>query len=341
MISFLAAVLCLVSCRSGQPAPAQMASGNRYARYFQLLPDGVVSVSPYDGGRDTLRLTGPLHKLVCLSTSYIGYLDALGAAETVAGVSGIGYVTQPQVRDRAVDVGYDAALDYERIVALHPDLLVTYTVSSVVPPSVAKLRSLGIPVLVLHEHREDHPLARAEYIRLFGALTGRRSRADSVFAGVADRYEALVQENRRRAGAPVKVLMNMPYGDQWFIPGRGNYISRLVADAGGTVLGAREGDNGSRVVSREEAWTLASEADAWLHPGGCRTRAQLLGSLPLFGRLAWPGGIYNNIRRQTPQGGNDFWESGAACPDRILSDLTRIFTGTATDSTLFYYIRVE
>jgi hypothetical protein len=35
---------------------------------------------------------------------------------------------------------------------------------------------------VLYDHLEDHPLARAEYVRLFGALTGRIDKADSFFA---------------------------------------------------------------------------------------------------------------------------------------------------------------
>ena len=44
---------------------------------------------------------------------------------------------------------------------------------------MTKLRSLGIRVFVVNEHLESHPLARARYIRLFGALTGRMEEARS------------------------------------------------------------------------------------------------------------------------------------------------------------------
>ncbi|MBO4340899.1 MAG: ABC transporter substrate-binding protein [Bacteroidales bacterium] len=140
-----------------------------YAQWFKTLDSATVVVySPY-GGADTLR--GPLESVVCMSSSYVGYLDAIGAADAVKGVSGLKFIGTPGVD--AVEVGYDAALDYEAILRLKPDLFITYTVSSAKPPYLAKLCELGIPVVILSEHLESHPLARAEYVKLFGALTGR------------------------------------------------------------------------------------------------------------------------------------------------------------------------
>ena len=62
------------------------------------------------------------------------------------------------VRAAAEEVGYEAAPDYERILSLHPDLVITYTVSSVLPTYIVKLRSLGVRVLILYEHLEPDPL---------------------------------------------------------------------------------------------------------------------------------------------------------------------------------------
>ena len=297
----------------------------------------------------------PLSRLVCMSSSYLGYLAGIGCDSVVVGVSGIGYITDETLRKRyeatrrgdpvipLFDIGYDADPDYERIVALQPDLVIAYSVSAAEPAWLAKLRDLGIPVLLLSEHLEDHPLARSEYVRLFGALTGRRPQADSVFSVIRDRYEALCVET----DDPVPVLLNIPYGDQWFIPGADNYMSRLVRDAGGEVLGAAPGTAASRVVNREEAWLLASRARAWLNPGLCRTRAQIAGQLPGFERFDIPV-IYNNIRRVTDGGGNDFWESGALRADWVLGDLVSILR-TARKANprdvpgddLYYYLRVR
>lgn len=315
---------------------------NASAAWFHLTEDGaVVTVSPYDGTADTLRLTSPVKSLVCMSTSYIGFLEEIGAEKVVTGVSGCRFVTHPLVRAHAAEVGYEAAPDYERILSLHPDLVITYTVSSVLPTYIVKLRSLGIRVLILYEHLEPHPLGKAEYVRLFGALTGRQAAADSAYSAVKAAYEALAlpEDIRDRK----KVLVNIPYGDQWYIPGAENYLSRLVRDAGGEILGAEPGTGQSSVISVEKAYALSREADAWIHPGLCRSKAELRAAHPLFAEFpALEGPVYNNILRYGSGGGNDFWESGAMHPERILEDLVTILhPDRSSGAPLYYYLPVD
>ena len=316
------------SCRPGLP---ESDTSMEYARWFDLKDSLLITRSPFDGQADTLPLK-PVRRMVCMSTSYVGYLGAIGRQDVVCGVSGLGYVSDSAVRRRSVDVGYDAAMNYEAILALKPDLVVTYLVSGARPPYLDKLRDLGVPVLIIHEHLEEHPLSRAEYVRLFGALTGERDRADSLFRAVRDRYLSLCVP-------PVpgrKVLLNIPYADQWYIPGADNYLSRLIRDAGGEVLGAVSGSAQSSVISLEEAFRLSSEADFWLHTGWCNTRAQLKSIHPLVKDFpVLLRSVYNNTLRRTPEGGNDFWESGAARPDLLLEDLRHIFDGDGQPLTYY------
>ena len=299
--------------------------GMEYAQWFDLQGDKAIVTSPYGGAPDTIKVDAPLRSIVCMSSSYIGFLDALGCDSVATAVSGLAYVSDPEVRAHAVDVGYDAALDYETILKLRPDLVLTYAVSSAEPPYLLKLRDLGIRTAVIHEHLESHPLARAEYIKFFGLLTGRADRADSLFADIRDRYLSMVKET----DAPAEVLVNIPYADQWYIPGGDNYMTRLVHDAGGTVLGAVPGRFESSVISVEKAFEYAQEADFWLNPGWCATKDQLRSVHPLFADfpvLAKP--VWNNTKQTTPGGGNAFWETGPARPDFILEDLRAIFDGT-------------
>ena len=323
-------ILLAFSC--GRQAGVPAGEGAEYAQWFSLTDSSVVISSPFGGVGDTLSTARPFTRFICMSTSTVACLEAIGADSLVRGVSGLDFVSDALVRTHAAEVGYDAQPDYETILRLQPDLLLTYTVSSAEPPAIQKLRSLGIRVLVLYDHLEKHPLARAEYVRLLGALTGRRAEADSVFAAVRDRYAALAQPSDH----PVKVLMNIPYGDQWYIPGSDNFLSQLTRDAGGTVLGARPGPESS-TVSVEEAFALSADADLWLHPGWCRTKAQLRSVHPFFADFpVFDKPVYNNTLRQTPAGGNDFWESGAVRPDLILADLRAILSASA-DSLHYYF----
>ena len=335
----------LAGCSSRQ---GDTLSANEYLPDYLIveeISDGgfnVISISPFDGRADTLIVKKSFESVVLMSTTHVGFLDAIGCDSVITGVSGLRYVCSPQLRKaaqegRVKDVGYDAAPDYETILSLNPDLVLTYSVSGEMSRFENKLKSLGIRVFCINEHLERHPLARAAYLRLFGALTGRMAEADSVLAQVRGNYERIRSGS---AGRARKVLVNIPYSDQWFIPGGDNYMTHLIEDAGGLVLGAGEGERQSSVISLEKAYALAAEADCWLNVGPCTTRAQLEKENPVFpdmlrmietnaesaglgtGALVW-----NCNLRQNSSGGNDFWESGAARPDIVLSDLVSIFNG--------------
>ena len=278
-------ILLLSSCRG--VSETSVITSCRYAEYFDVcivdtasLSTRAVIVSPYDGSTDTLEFAGPLRNIICMSSSHVACLSAIGAQDCISGVSGLGFLTDEKVREHAFDVGYDNSLDYERILQQRPDLVVAYTVSSSVPQYVAKLESLGVPVVVLYDHLEAHPLARAEYVRLFGALTGKVSQADSVHDAACARYEVLAEE-ATADGVKKQVFLNIPYSDAWYIPGKDSYMSRLIQDAGGEVIGAGSGVT-SRLISLEDAYLMSQKADLWLNPGYCRTREQLSDIHQLF-----------------------------------------------------------
>ena len=235
------------------------------------------------------------------------------------------------------DVGYDAAPDYEKIVELGPNVVLTYAVSGAKSPFETKLEQLGIKVFTVNEHLERHPLARAAYIRLFGALTGRMAAADSILSEVTKSYNAIAAEVKDRKEAPRKVLLNIPYNDQWFVPSEDSYLTALIRDAGGEVLGCEKGKAASSVMPVEKAYTLSQEADCWLNTGWCHTRKDHLGVNPIFkdmlgniesnaaelGYGSYPV-VWNDNKRVNSKGGNDIWQSGVARPDLVLLDLAAI-----------------
>lgn len=320
----------------------RMDSSCEYAGFFSTDSSSIIIRSPYDGHSDTLIVDGPFDNIVCMSASYVAYLDAIGCDSVVSAVSGLKYISSQPLRSRAergevIDVGYESSLDYEAVLSLKPDLVVAYSISAAIPPYVERLQSLGINVLLIYEHLENHPLARAEYVKLFGALTGRRSVADSVFVSVRDAYKTIEASVDHSAAA--KVLLNIPYSGQWFIPGADNYMSTLIRDAGGEVLGSVAGQSESSVISLEEAYVLSQSADYWLNTGWCESRKALVDTNPLFEKFDIRH-IYNNTARRNAGGGNDFWESGAVRPDLILRDLVAIFSGKDADS-LYYYVPVQ
>lgn len=369
-------------------------------QFMNIIPEAdggysLVSISPFDGSRDTISISQPLGRLIVTSTSYIGFLDAVGADSVIVGVSGGEYVCDSSVtagisNGTVVDIGYDASPDYEKIMALKPDLLLTYSVSPVKSQFFSKLESLGIKTFIVNEHLERHPLARAAYIRLFGALTGNMAAADSVLKVVSDNYISLRDSVQGGLGAndayasdkgelnagdekqgsggtegntpkPRKILVNIPYKDQWFVPGQESYLTTLFKDAGGEILGAKAGSSVSGQISVETAYSLSKEADLWMNVGWCQTLEQLLSVNPLFedflrniqrnaSAIGYSGTkgcatnscdtsasvVWNDNNRLNPKGGNDFWESGVVRPDLLLRDLIGIFRGEDNRTPIYY-----
>lgn len=369
-------------------------------QFMNIIPEAdggysLVSISPFDGSRDTISISQPLGRLIVTSTSYIGFLDAVGADSVIVGVSGGEYVCDSSVtaglsNGTVVDIGYDASPDYEKIMALKPDLLLTYSVSPVKSQFFSKLESLGIKTFIVNEHLERHPLARAAYIRLFGALTGNMAAADSVLKVVSENYISLRDSVQGGLGAndayasdkgelnagdekqgsggtegntpkPRKILVNIPYKDQWFVPGQESYLTTLFKDAGGEILGAKAGSSVSGQISVETAYSLSKEADLWMNVGWCQTLEQLLSVNPLFedflrniqrnaSAIGYSGTkgcatnpsdtsasvVWNDNNRLNPKGGNDFWESGVVRPDLLLRDLVGIFRGEDNRTPIYY-----
>lgn len=340
-LKYLLLLALAVSCRAELSVGG---GGAEYSRWFSLTDSSVVLISPVDGSCDTLSTVKPYSGLVCMSSTHVAALSLIGASDLVKGVSGLRYVSDSLVRasESVVEVG---DLDFERVVSVSADLLCTSGQRST---DYSRLEEFGVKVVRVFDFMEDHPLARAEYVRLFGALTGKRAEADSIFSMVKEAYlktAGLVSDVAERPF----VLVNAPYRDAWYVPGKDGYFARLIEDAGAEVAGALPG-TASSIMTVEKAFSLASEADFWIHPGWAASLDELRSYNPLFGDFAVlrEGKVYNNTLRSNPGGGNDYYESGSVRPDLVLQDLVSIFhpecTGEKNNVSregLHYYIELH
>lgn len=297
--------------------------------------------------KDKTIIRVPVEKLVCMSTTHLAYLEKLGQLDKISGISGSQYVSNPSVRERISageikDVGYGQNINYEEIIRQKPDLVMMYGVDSEITGIIQKFGDLGIPAILNAEYLESSPLGKAEWIRFMGAFFDQIQQADSIFKNIEIRYNQLV-EKAAGAGPKPSVMVGLPYRDAWWVPGGESYLARLINDAGGNYLGKENSSHESYVVSFEEALLWASRADVWLNTGTAFYREDILAADPRFEsfRVFQKGHIYNNNQRTSPEGGNDFWESGTMSPDVILADLIRIFhPELAGGDSLFYYREV-
>jgi len=295
-----------------------------------------------------MNIPVPLQRVVCLSTTHIAYIDALQETATITGISGPGYVSNPTVRaalreGTVKDVGYESGISYETLAVMQPDVVFAYGVVGEMSSVADKLNSMGIRVVFLGDYLEDSPLGKAEYMMAVSAFYDKEAEAEALFALVAEDY-ATAKALAAEAAYRPKVILNAPWRNAWYIPGGANYLSTLINDAGGEVLGAREGSRESAPLSLEKAYMYALQADYWLHPNAARSLAELKSSDPRFSAIPAfrQHRVFNNTLRRTPEGGSDFWESGVVQPHIILRDLIRILhPDLLPEHRLVYYIMIN
>ena len=78
-------------------------------------------------------LEGDAKRIVAMSSTHIAMLDAIGEVGRVAGVSGIDYISNPDIqarRDSIGDVGYEGNINYELLLSLDPDLVRKHSINS-------------------------------------------------------------------------------------------------------------------------------------------------------------------------------------------------------------------
>lgn len=292
--------------------------------------------------------TGPViqagvQRIVCMSSSYIAMLDALGVVNRVKGVSGIHYIANPYIRSRKdsiADLGAD--LNYERLVGLRPDVVLLYGIGDAQTAVTQKLNELHIPYLYMGEYLEESPLGKAEWMVVLAELIDKRSRGVTLFRQIPERYQqwkALADSVRVRP----TVMFNTPWNDSWVMPSTQSYMARLVNDAGARYLYQENHSNRSTPIGLETAYELIQQADYWIHVGSATSLSELKAMNPKFAdaKAVKENNVYNNNLRMTPQGGNDYWESAVVRPDVVLRDLIHIFHPELVSDSLYYYRQLK
>ena len=282
-----------------------------------------------------LSFNQPYERIVCTSATHMGFIHELGMMDKVVGVCRPErvYNLREEDRERITDIGDDMQPSMEKILLLNPDLVILYTYAQG-DPIPAQVEALGIPILYCNEWTETTPLARAEWIRLFGAVFGCLNQADSIFASVRDAYAQLRVDSSKFKGE--SIMSGMSWRGTWYVPAGGTFMGNLFRDAGAQYKYENNPSTSSIPLTMEQAIQDFAQADVWV---GCEANSlkelEAIDKKHTWFNAFQTGQVYNFRRRALPSGANDFWESATVHPERVLQDLQKVLKGDTTD---LYYI---
>jgi iron complex transport system substrate-binding protein len=281
-----------------------------------------------------------------MSTTHVGALKLLDARNLIVATTNKDLICDSIVRELISkgiikDAGKDYQPDYEVIAQVKPDMLLSDGENTASSQMFAKMKALGVNVVCSRDYFEQEPLARAEWIKFFAAFIGKEKLADSIFNAVELDYHQQLNQTAKINDRPT-VFCNLPYSGVWYMPCGENYVAKLINDAGGDFLWNKDKPmNGLNLtLNFEQVYQRAVNADFWINTSTFTNLKEIENvdaKFKLFTAFK-KGNVYNGVKRLSPGGGMDIWETGSYTPNIVLHDLTLIFHPTdSVKSNLYYY----
>lgn len=310
---------------------------------FLVRPEGAATLRTVPEGVTVLQQ--PLQNLYLVSTSVMDLFLALDALDCIAlsGTRAEGWyldkAKQAMQAGRIAYAGKYSAPDYERILTAECGLAVENTMIYHTPEVKEQLERFGIPVLVERSSYESSPLARMEWIKLYGILLGKEALAEEVFARQAQRIAPLLEQpstGKRCA------FFSITSSGLATVRKSGDYVAQMIGMAGGEYVFADLADSGNSLstmnIPLEDLYAGVKDADVLIYNGTIEgtisTKEELLARCALLAecKAVQSGDIWCT----TPS----FFQQSMALADFML-DLHAVFTGeTASPDTLHFLTRI-
>ncbi len=171
-----------------------------------------------DSRGKTVKVAWPPKRIVSIIPSTTELLFAVGAGDQVAGVTT--YCDYPPEAKSKPKIG-DIVVDYERLAALQPDVVVTSF--STTRKTATDIESKGYPLFSVEPHNFEEIIVS---LRKLGALTGREAQGEKVAAALEARVRAVVA-----APGPTVYIEHSP--EPLGTTGPDTYMGDAVRRAGG------------------------------------------------------------------------------------------------------------
>jgi iron complex transport system substrate-binding protein len=347
-------VLFLFACSTSHKPVGPSVANNNYSEWLSINeskrgvfisitnPDKSSEQFNYFIGTNTPKnytniSVGP-NGIAALSSTHIGMLSQLGSIKSISAVGDEQLIYNQELKKRiskgwVATLGQEGDLSVEMLLKSKSKTLV-YSAFSGKLAIESKLKKIGIVAIPNFDWRETHPLGRAEWILLFGYLTGKQERAKKEFADIVLQYKSI--QNKSKSSQKVALAGNVT-GDFWYAPAGDSYNAKLLQDAGVNYIYKNSTGTGSLSLTLEQVFKKSDQVDLWLNPGFASKKLILLNNPKAkYFSMFSKGEIYCYAQNM-----NRYWEMAAVQPHLLLSDLQQIIDSSLPNKKLHFYQKVE
>ena len=258
---------------------------------FLVTPEDAAAVEGLPESVTVLRQ--PVRNIYLVSTSVMDLFLALDGLDsvTLSGTQAEGwYLDEARAAMEAGRIAYAgkySAPDYEKILAANCGLAIENTMIYHTPEVKEQLERFGIPVLVERSSYESGPLARMEWLKLYGILLGRTEQAEEIFRQKVEQVAPILeQESTGKTVAFFSITSN----NLITVRRTSDYVAQMVGMAGGVyIFDDLEGDSPGQSTIKlplETFYARAKDVDVLIYnstiEGVVETRDQLIEKCPML-----------------------------------------------------------
>lgn len=295
--------------------------------FYYLIPKKI-NTPKHLKGKKIIRT--PVEKLIVCSTTDIPILEALEKENSLVGFPEPKYISSPKTRKRidnkkVANIGSMLQPNIEKIISLNPEVIVSFS-SENENKALKTLERTGTYSITNNSWLENHPLGRAEWIKLYGYLFNEEEKANTYFKKIETNYNNALQLAKKSTNKP-SVLAGNLYKDVWYAPGGKSYVAKLINDANANYLWKNDNNIGSLPLSFESVFNKAENADIWIDGGQFSSINKLVAFNNKYGvfKATQHKKVYSKELNKGKTGGILYYEDGSLRPDLILKDLIKIF----------------
>lgn len=310
---------------------------------YALVPrDNAALITLNKDNFDGVILT-PLERVVVTSTTHIPALELLNAERSLVGFPETDYISSHKTRQLIDDghvreLGKNEEINTEVLLELRPEALVAFGVDGV-NKTMEIISKAHIPVLYNGDWVEKSPLAKAEWIKFFGALYDKSEEANEIFKTIESDYLQAKDLAANISSRPT-VLCGAMYKDVWYLPNGTSPEAQFLKDANVNYLWRDTTESGSIALSFEAVFDKARNADLWLSPSYYSSYSDLDQANSHYKEFdAFQNKkIFTFSNTTGATGGVIYYELGTTRPDLVLKDMIKIcHPGTLEDYKLTFF----
>ena len=375
-VILLSGIICLLTCgcTEGADAPTGSADNNdnvlnlEYASQFSAaMDDGCYRLEIADGRKyllipeeiseddkslnekygDYIRINIPVSTVYLAASSAMDMFRELDALDEVYLTStnewAIDGINERLSDGRMYYIGKYMAPDYEALLEAQCDLALESTMIYHSPATAEEIEALNIPVLIERSSYENDPLARLEWIKLYGLLTGHEQEAIAFFDEVKKEVLNIVSKTEESKGKrPDTAFFSISQNGYATVRKPQDYVAKMISMAGGNYvpqdISPDEKATATMNIQMEVFVTEVSNADILIYNSTIRSGPKSIDELTEMSDVFLD---FSAVKSKNVWCTSRSMFQETTAVSRIITELNQIISGDYDEDNMEYFYKLK